>query len=332
MRARFALLASLAALAACGPVKKTAQQSGPELDLYLEQFDAVRSVGSDIYLRASAVAEEKAGDKLAERRAAFEARLDALRIIDRYNRVLVGLARGEDPKTLKSGMKDVGSKLSNYRPSAQTTFAFAAAVPYLGTLISGAGYVQEALAKRSFMKAVHAAEQPISAILDLLLVDSQPLETVLVEEIKKDEDTPRAAVDSLSGRFYRRLQTLKPTAEVSGIVAAHNALREQAGLRPVPAPAGGEKAAEPRPSDLEYLVMLTDQANVNLQAYRRAEERIGGEKALFARYRAALGAAKGALAALNKDSGPDRVTATGEFNAQALAVRQQAVKLREASR
>ncbi len=321
--------AILAALAACASLKKTA--AAPELDLYLEQFDAVRTEGTDIYLRASAIAEEKGGAKLEERRGAFEARLQALRIVEKYNRVLVGLARGESPKTLKSGMKDVGSKLSSYRPSAQTTFAFAAAVPYLGTLISGAGFVSEALAKRSFTKAVRQAQEPITAILDLLLLDSEPLETVLVEQTRKEEDAPRAAVDSLSSRFYKRLQTLKAAPETSDLLSAHNALREKAGLGPVPNP-NPAAGAPPRAADLEYLAMLTDHAAVNLQAYHRGEERVAAERALSARYRAALSAAKGALAALNGDSNPKRVAATGEFNAQALAMRQQSVKLREASR
>jgi hypothetical protein len=322
-------LLALLALGACGPVKK--DQPRAELDLYLDQFEAVRSEGSDIYLRVSAVSEERGGAKAEERRKAFEARLQALRLIDKYNRVLVGMARGEDPKTLKSGMKDVGSKLSSYQPSAQTTFAFAAAIPYIGAIVSGAGYVQEALAKRRFVQSVRAAQKPISSILDLLLLDSEPLETVLVEDVKKDQDAPRAAVDSLSGRFFKRLKAVRTTPDVEALLAAHNALREKAGLRPVPNQAPAE-APEPKSSDLEYLQMLTDQAAVNLQAYEREAARIAAEQALFVRYRAALTAAKASLAALNTDSEPERAAATGQFNEQALAVRQQAVKLREASR
>ena len=324
---RLFLLAALAATVACaGPAKKTA-----ELDLYLEQFDAVKTAGADIYLRASAIAEEKGGAKAEERRSAFESRLQALRIIDKYNRVLVGVARGEDPKHLKSGMKDVGSKLSAYRPSAQTTFAFAAAVPYLGTLLSGAGLVSEALAKRNFLKAVHAAQEPIAAILDILLLDSEPLETVLVQQVRKDQDPARAAVDSLGGRFYRKLKAVKPSPDLDAQVAAHNALREGAGFAPVPH-AAAPSAAAPGAADLEYLAVLTDQAAFNLQAFKRADGRAAAEAALFARYRAALTAAKGALAALDKNSEPERIAATEDFNGKAFGVRQESVKHREAMR
>lgn len=317
-------LAVLVVLGACGPVKKTA-----ELDVYLEQFQAVKTEGSDIYLRVSAIAEEKGGQKKDERRRAFEARLQALRLIDQYNRVLTGLARGEDPKSLKSGMKEVGGKLSSYHPSAQTTFAFASAVPYLGTLVSGAGYVQEALAKRNFLKAVREAQKPIGAILDILVLDSEPLEKILVEQERKDQDASRAAVDSLSSRFYKKLQTLKATDEVVALLAAHNAARKTAGFGPVPyRPTGG--AALSRPADAEYLSTLTEEAALHLQGYKRAEARIAAERGLFARYRAALSAAKRALAALNEDSEPERTAATGEFNEQALGVRQEALKLKEA--
>lgn len=320
-------LAALVLACSCS----SAPKKPAEFDVYLEQFDAVRSEGADIYLRASAISEAKGGEKQQERREAFEARLQALRIIDRYNKVLVGVARGENPAHLKSGMKDVGSKLSNYRPSAQTTFAFASAIPYLGALVSGAGYVQEALAKRDFLKAVHAAQQPILAILDILLLDSEPLETVIVEEIKKEQDAPRAAVDSLGGRMYRRLQTLKSSPLVDDQLAVHNGLREKAGFRAIPH-ASASTQTDARSADLEYLALLTDQAAFNIAEYRRDGDRAGAVSSLFKRYRAALTAAKGALAALDKNDEAGKTAATGEFNNQAYGVRQEAVKLREATR
>ena len=310
--------------AACGPVKK-----GAELDVYLEQFAAVKSEGGDIYLRVSSIVDEKGGEKKDERRKALEARLEALRLIDRYNRVLTGLARGEDPKALKSEMKAVGGKLSAYHPSAQTTFAFAAAVPYLGTLVSGAGYVQEALAKRNFIKAVHEAQKPINAILDILLLDAAPLEKVLVQQKRKEQDPARAAVDSLAARFYRKLQTLEATAEIGVTLARHNALRHAAGLGAIPYRPGAE-AAPPKTADVEILDTFTEEAALNLQAYRRAEGQIAAERALFSRYLAALTAAKRALAALNKDSEDERASATGEFNEQAMGVRQESLRLKEA--
>ncbi|MBI4348366.1 MAG: hypothetical protein HY553_16105 [Elusimicrobia bacterium] len=326
---RRALPFFLAALAACGPVRKGAPE--PEFDVYLEHFAAVRTEGADIYLRASSVADELGGGNKDERRKALEARLEALRLIDRYNKVLVGMARGEDPKHLKSGMKAVGSRLSAYRPSAQTTFAFASAVPYVGVLVSGAGYVQEALAKRRFVKAVREAQKPIDAILDLLLLDSEPLETVLVTQVEREQDAPRAAVDSLGSRFYRKLQELKATPELGELLGAHNSLREAASLGPIPyAP---KPAAEmPTTADLDHLAVLKDEAEVNLREYRDFQVRIGAEKALFERYREALRAAKAALAALNKESEAERAAATGAFNAQALGVRQEALRLREANK
>ena len=271
----------------------------------------------------------RGGQKKDERKKALAARLDALRLIDRYNRVLTGLARGEDPKSLNSEMKAVGGKLASYHPSAQTTFAFAAAVPYLGTLVAGAGYVQEALAKRNFLKAVHEAQKPIDAILDILLLDAPPLEVVLVQERRKDEDPARAAVDSLAGRFFRKLSTLQSTDEVAALLARHNSQRKAAGLGAIPH-RPGENAAAPRASDVESLAALVDAAALNLLAYRRFEAQISAERALFARYRAALTAAKRALAALNKESEAERAAATGEFNEQALGVRQEALRLQEA--
>ncbi|MBI5200549.1 MAG: hypothetical protein HY925_03100, partial [Elusimicrobia bacterium] len=312
-------------LACAGPAKKTA-----EFDVYLERFDQVRDEGCDIYLRASSIAEEHGGPKLEERRQAFETRLEALRIIDKYNRVLVGMARGEDPKSLKSGMKDVGAKLSNYRPSAQTTFAFASAVPYVGVLLSGAGYVQEALAKRNFTKAVREAHKPIDAILDILLVDSEPLEELLIQQVRAEQDGPRAAVDGLSSRFYKKLRDLKATPEVADLVSAHNALREKAGMGPVPySPL--ETARMPRDTDVEHLAVLTDQVAVNLESWRRAESRVSAEQSLFRGYREALGAAKTALAALNKESEAEREAATGKFNAEAIELRQESLRRQEAN-
>ncbi len=325
MRSSSALIPMLALLAGCAGAPKPAA----EFDVYLERFEAVKTEGSDIYLRASSIAEEKGGPALAERRQAFEARLQGLRIIDKYNRVLVGIARGEDPKALKSGMRDVGSKLSAYRPSAQAAFGFAAAVPYVGVVISGAGFVKEALAKRNFLKAARAAQKPIDAILDVLVLDSEPLEELLVQQLHKEQDGPRAAVDSLSSRFYKKLRTVKATPEVADLLTAHNALREKAGLAPVPYQPF-DTAHMPRLSDTEHLELLTDETGINLQGYRLYADEIGAEHALFARYRQALGAAKIALAALNKDSEPERITATGKFNEQALELRQESLKRQEA--
>lgn len=321
-----ALLAAAAALAACGraQVKKAA-----EFDVYLEQFEAVREEGADIYIRASGVAEELGGQKLGERKAAMNARLEALRIIDQYNRLLISMARGEDPKALKSGMKTIGGKLASYRPSAQSTFAFASAVPYVGVLVSGAGYVQEALAKRKFVKAVREAQKPIEAILDILILDAEPLETLLVQQVEKEQDSPRAGVDSLGGRFYRKLQALRATPDVVELVNAQNALRESAGFSKIPYQFA-ESSRAPKAADLEYLNLLKDQTALNLEAYKRCAERITAEQTLFKRYRAALSAAKGALAALNRDSEEEQAAATGKFNEEAMGVRQEAVKIREA--
>src|SRR5882672_67405 len=77
---------------------------------YTENFSEVRTTAQQLYLRAGAIAENIADrpetegtsaeklKTLMARKAALEARLNALDIIDQYNQVLTSLANGTNPK------------------------------------------------------------------------------------------------------------------------------------------------------------------------------------------------------------------------------------------
>ena len=256
-------------------------------------------------------------------------RFDALRLEERYNRLLTGLARGEDPKVMQSEMKGIGGKLAAYKPSAQTQgFALAAAVPYLGIVMQGASVVQEALAKRRFLTAVKEAQKPISAILDILLADSKPLEALIVQGMLREQDPYRAQIDALGGRYYRALQGRKASDPLKLQLDRLNALRKAIGRPPIEAEFS-ETGAETPASELEALAGFVDQVEADEVQYRAVDGRVAAQRAVFVRYRASLEAAKGALAALNRDSEEERAHATNQFNEEALDLRRETVRLKE---
>jgi hypothetical protein len=307
-------------------------QKGSDFDRYLDQFSAVRASGEELYLKASVIAEQRGAETNAsagENKKALEARFDALRLVDRYNRLLTGLARGEDPKVLKSEMSGIGGKLADYKPGAATQgFALAAAVPYLGIVMEGASVVQDALAKRRFLTAVKEAQKPISAILDILLADSKPLEELIVQGMLREQDPYRAQIDALGGRYYRALQGRKASDALKLQLDRHNALRKEIVRAPIEAEFV-ETGSEVSASELETLGGLVDQVEADELQYRGVDSRVAAQRAVFTRYRASLEAAKGSLAALNRDSEEERAHATDQFNEEALDLRRETVRLKE---
>lgn len=325
MRARLAVLAVAAGvLAGCA----SAPRASGDLDRYLEEFEAVRSQGERLYLQAGAVADERAAvdASTSSARAALEARLDALRLVARYNRLLIALARGEDPKALKSELKSIGGKLSDYKPGPQAQqYALASAIPYLGALVQGAAVVRDALAKRRFMAAVHGAEKPIAAILDILIADSSPLEELLVQELRRGQDPFRVRVDAVGGRFYRKLAALADEPRTRLLLDKENALRARAGRPAIPHEAAA-KAAPPTDADLDLLQALVDETESAVLESERAQDQLAAQRSLFSRYRETLEQAKASLAALNGSDDARRDAETGRFSARALDLRRQAAK------
>ena len=307
-------------------------QKGSDFDRYLDQFQAVRAAAEELYLKASVIAEQRAKETNAsadENKKALEARFDALRLVDRYNRLLTGLARGEDPKVLKSEMNGIGGKLADYKPSAATQgFALAAAVPYLGIVMQGASVVQDALAKRRFLTAVKEAQKPISAILDILIADSKPLEDLIVQGILREQDPYRSQIDALGGRYYRALQGRKASDALKLQLDRHNTLRKEIGRAPIEAEFS-ENGAEATPNEIEVLSGIVDQVEADVVQYRGVDGRVAAQRAVFGRYRDSLEAAKISLAALNRDSEEERAHATNQFNEQALSLRRESVRLKE---
>ena len=329
MRRAALVLCAVVAGALSSGCASAPKSAGGDFDRYLEEFEAVRSQGEELYLKAGVVADARVQVSTGAAQAALEARLDALRLVARYNRLLIALARGEDPKALKSEMNTIGGKLSAYRPSAQAQqFALASAVPYLGALVQGAAFVRDALAKRRFMSAVHEAQKPIALILDILVADSAPLEELLVQDLRRQQDPSRARVDGVGSRYYRKLTGLRSDAELQRGLERLNALRARAGRPPIPYEPGPKTAAA-TPDERELLQALVDEAETAALESARLDERVEAQRALFSRYREALAAAKRSLAALNGDSDAARDTETDRFSAQALDLRRQAVRLKE---
>lgn len=330
------LLASLS-LAGCAGVPRA------ELGAYQNSFDGVTTAAEDLYLRAGLLAEKKADSKdssasMAERRreldarkSALAARLAALDLVERYNRMLTALASGTKPEDLKNQANALGDELSAFNLT-EVNSLLARASPMLGVLAQGTALVEDAVKKKKFRQAVIEAQKPLLGILDVLIEDSKDLEELFVSELKLSQDVYRKQSDSAGSRFHRRIKGLKQADSVMGAMARHNGIRQQwtrdnVQLISYKEPAA---AAEPTAGDLEELASISDQAETSILEYNKLEERVLAQRAVFDQYRKALHSTKKAFAALPSAVEGTRAVATRNFVQQARELRKATLMLQEA--
>lgn len=314
-----------------------------EFGAYQSSFDSVKAGAEDVYLRAGLLAEKKADrpeteatgsvrrKELDAQKETMSARLAALDLIDRYNRVLTGLAVGTSAAELKGQVGGLNDELSSFNLT-QVSRLLQKASPLLDVVTQGAALVEDAMKKSKFREAVLAAQKPLIGILDILIEDSGDLEGIFIAELQLEQDPYRKQCDSAASRFHKRLKGLKRTEAVETVLERQNQIRRQWARPKVQMLAFQENGAvaEATPADLEALGALCDQAESNVIDYNKVEEKIVAQRAVFEQYRGALQATKKAFVALPSAVEATRLSATSSFIQQARELRKATLMLQEA--
>lgn len=330
------LPAGLLWLAGCASAPRT------ELSAYLSSFSTVRTTAEDLYIRAGVLAEDIAQrpekesnlserlTELQQRRQALDDRLEAMRLIERYNSLIAHLAAGEVPKDLKAGISAFRQNLSAFKISGLTRLARKAS-SVIDLAAEGISLIDDAIKKKKFEKAVLKAQAPMVGIIDLLLEDAGDLETLMVQELRREQDVHREKVDSYGSRYYKRVKTLKPSDELDKLTLRHNEVRQRQERDGVPVLAHKPEpdAAAATPTDLELLAIMVDQADASVLAYNDVEKKIRAQRAVLEGYRKALRSTKKAFVDLAAAVEQGRSGATLDFALQAMEFRKAVMQFQE---
>lgn len=332
-----AMIALVSLLAGCASIP-TAQFSA-----YQKSFDFVKIGAEDLYLHAGNIAEniadrpEKEGsitDKLKEletRRAALSARLSAIGLIDSYNHILSHLADGTSADELKTDITGLQQYLTSFNVT-QVTKILQKATPFTGVISQGIALVETAIKNKKFQDAITEAQGPLNGILNILIEDSNDLQDIFIQELRREQDPYRKQVDSCGSRFQRRVRELKLTDGLEALLERHNQIRLQmkrGGVRQITYQST-TTVTDPTPADMETLTLLVDQAELNVINYNQVEEKILAQSAVFVEYRNALEATKKTFMALPTDMASTQFTATVEFIQQSRELRKAILRLQEA--
>lgn len=314
-----------------------------EFGAYQSNFDSVKLTAEDVYMRAGLLAEKKADrpesdgsitdrrKELDARKDAMAARLAALDLVDSYNRVLTGLASGTSSQDLKNQAAGLSDQLSSFNLT-QVSQLLQKASPVVGVLAQGVSLVETEIQKGKFRQAVIQAQKPLIDILEILIADSNDLETIFVTELQSQQDPYRAQCDSTARRFNRRIKGLKASDAIKSALARQNHISQQWARENVQMIAYQEtpSCVDATPGDVEALTALSDQAETNVLAYNKIEDEITAQHAVFDQYRKTLRATEKAFAALPSAVESTRVLATMNFVQQARELRKATLMLREA--
>ena len=307
---------------------------------YTENFTMVKTTAQQLYLHAGAIAENIADrpategtttekfKKLASRKAALESRLEALDLIDQYNRALTALASGTNPKQLQDDLTTLGNNLASFKATTILNLASKTS-PYLAIVAQGITAIDNAIKRKNFTKIADEAQPPLIAILDILIEDVNSLQELFLQEIKQEQDPHREQLDSEASRFYKALKHLKLTDELNTLLNRHNEIRKKMMREEVKLITYKPDAevSDPTLGDIEALNILTDQTELNVIAYNKIEQRLMAQTAMIDEYKKTLQATKKAFITLNSETKTNRYAGTGEFIRQALELRKATLKI-----
>lgn len=332
------MMLSLASVG-CVPIPKA------DFDAYLTNFTVAKTAAEDIILSAKVAAQAAAQDPAADasiearletldkRQKAFDARLTALEVIAQYNQVLVKLAAGEDPATVKPGIENLAKDLGSFGITQLSNLISGSGVPYVGMVTQAVAQIDDLIKKHKFVDAVEAAQKPVVAILGILRKDADDIGTILTNRLEMKRDPWFDQITELGIRFEALAKRFKKTKAIDELFAKHAEVRKQLKRREsvrvlVHAPDPDAKEADIEGPEL--MKVLIDQVKVGTAAYNETAGQIEAQKKVIEEYKNVLAATEVAFIGLNNRLHSNQRTATVAFLGQALKLRQAYLELKEA--
>ena len=336
--AAVAVLTTVTLLSACQSIPTR------EFDDYLLQFQTARMAAEDVILkakiRARAIADEPSNPdnaevqakKLKQRRAAMDARLDALKVVDKYNRLLTSLASGSSPEDIVTDLESFSDGLSNFNVASINDLVGSAS-PYLGVISQAVSLIDGYILAEQFGKVAAAGEKPVRGILKILSEDANNLEQIEEQWIGLTVTGPEeSAVNNASRQIKKLSFKLKTDDDVTkAIKMANDHLNRwlvEAALRPMITDKDGVNDAGL--SDIALLNLLANELGHRVDSYNAGLKRIKAYKTMIAEYKNVLGITSKALISLNRAIVTGRRTAAVDLAASVYLLRESYLALEEA--
>ncbi len=324
-------------LAGCVSVPTT------EFNGYLNSFNLAKTSSQDFLLNAKLAAEFIANspdnpasptervNKLGERRAALDARLDALELISDYNNILVSLASGADPKSVQSQIEGLRDGLSSFGFSKLTSLAGKVS-PYTAVIAEAVSLIDDLIKKQKFKEAVRAGQRPILGLLEILQQDADSVQEIQAQLILLKRDSEETKLRKLQLRIKVLVSQYQRSPEVDRSVARYN----EALAKLADSPLADNKLDSPNgataatPVDWAVVQTLVDEAAKQMEIFNQYSESVKAHQKVTDEYKKLLATTGSALQNLNAAIKSNQRAALIGFIQQSLQLRQSILELQHA--
>lgn len=327
------LVALSALLAGCPGIPKQA------LDDYVNNFNLAKNTTQDIFLSGKVLA-KKANDGSAtgnkefqKREAALDARLKAIDVIGKYNDVLVSLASGTDPASVKGNFEGFLHGLDSFGVESLSSFAGAAG-PYGQVIAMAVSAIDDYLKKEKFVEAVEEAERPIQGLIDILKKDADSLNTIQSRELAKQQVPIKNQVDTLRFSFSDAVNVFAKGTKIDKAVTDFNKMNASMQISPkkkpniLHKPAGGSPNA--KPEDIGLLKLMVAQMEAQVSGYNQIGQQIEAYRKVISQYKETLEVTKKSFKNLNHAIQNKQRLAPMEIGGTVLKLRQAYLEFQEA--
>jgi len=331
-----ALAVTLAILAGCVSVPTN------EFNSYVNGFNLAKTSSQDFLLNAKLAAESIANapanpasptervNKLGERRAALDARLDALELISEYNSILVSLASGADPKSVQNQIEGLRDGLSSFGFSKLAALG-AKASPYTAVIAEAVSFIDDLIKKQKFKKTVQAGQKPILEILKILGEDADSVQEIQAQLVLLKRDGEETKLRKLQLRIKGLAGQYQSSPELDRSVSRYN----EALSKLADSPLADNKLSNPNgaavasQADLALVQTLVDEAAKQIETFNQYGESIQANQKVTDEYKKLLLATASAFQNLNGAIKSNQRAAIVGFIQQSLQLRQSILQLQQ---
>jgi hypothetical protein len=275
--------------------------------------------------------------KLKNRKAALDARLETLSIIDSYNRVLTSLASGRSPEDISVDLESFSDGLSEFNVGGISNLVESSSL-YLGIISQAISLIDGYILAEQFGKIAVEGEKPVLGIVQVLVDDADNLLVIETEWIKLDEMDPhRKQVNATRKQIQNLATTLAANENVTRVIVTANdhlkRYRTDAAKKPPVTDVDVKPPKQPVPataSDIEVLKLLATRLGENVDGFNERLDRIDAYVAMIAEYKNVLGSTSKSLVSLNRVIVTGRRAAAVDLATSVFRLRESYLALEEA--
>lgn len=320
-----------------------------EFDAYLAHFQTAKTATEDVILKARIRAKTIADDprnrditsvrakQLKNRQAALQARLEALSVIDSYNRVLTGLASGRPPEDIASDMVSFSDGLSEFNVDGISDLVDAGS-PYLGLISEAISLIDGYILAKQFGKVAAAGEKPVLGIVQVLVDDADNLVSIESQWIKLNYTDPhRKQINDIRKQIQRLALTIEANKGVDRVIVVTNAHLQRYRIDAAKKPPVIDNDVDPsqkpvaaRASDIEVLKLLAARLGESVDEFNAGLDRIDAYEAMIVEYQGVLGSTSKSLVSLNRMIATGRPAAGVDLVTSVYRLRESYLALEEA--